>query len=242
MKKSIIIFFSGFILAALTFTAVPAIAESINVNINQVTVASEGTVIEEPTLLWDNKTYIPLRSTLENADCNVIYSDSTKVAYVFNNYRHYNEDYLRINGTMVPQEYVLVHYGKDNSLSIYLDMAYVVQQFKLYTSSATINGNDILDFTTYDSSISSSQQTSGNNYSATTTIPEISFPDIPDLPGTSDTSSPTDSSDNYAKAKLELKQLKESMAAQGLSGSGYEQIQQQAIADKYGIPLSQLIN
>ena len=234
MKKTFITFFAGFTLAAVLFTAIPAIAESINVSIDKVRVVSSGNIIEEPTLLWNNKTYIPLRSTLENSDCHVIYNDSQKTAFVLNNYRILNTDSLRINGTMVPQKYVLF-YSDGNTSAYYLDMAYVVQAFKLSTDLIHINGNPILDLTSYQPNTSYTYVTPSQTTNTTTSTPTQNN-------STNTNSNTSSTNQNYVKAKLEMKQLNEYLASQGLTGSGYAAAEQQAIANKYGIPLSQLLN
>ena len=60
--------------------------ENILVDVNKVTVVSNQKTIQEPTLLWNDKTYIPLRATLEAAGCQVDWDQSTYTATVSNRY------------------------------------------------------------------------------------------------------------------------------------------------------------
>lgn len=60
--------------------------ENILVDVNKVTVVSNQKTIQEPTLLWNDKTYIPLRATLEAAGCRVDWDQSTYTATVSNRY------------------------------------------------------------------------------------------------------------------------------------------------------------
>ena len=81
MKKILSIIVSLTLIASSTLCAN---AETIDVNLNSVTVFADGQKLDAPNILWNGSTYIPLRATLERLGCFVDWEPTTKSAITFN--------------------------------------------------------------------------------------------------------------------------------------------------------------
>lgn len=83
MKKTLKTFVAGVVLGAVLFS-IPALANSvkemIEVTLNTITVAVNGTKVEGENILYNDTTYVPLRKVAEMLGKNVKWDDATKTA------------------------------------------------------------------------------------------------------------------------------------------------------------------
>ena len=130
MKKSIIGFMVGCVFTAITLLGAPALADAynqtINVQIDKVDVLTAGKENTEPTLLWNNKTYIPLRETLENANCRVTYYKETSKAVVNNRFEQ-GGDRLSVNGKALDRNNAIYYWASDDTMTFYIDAEYLIE-------------------------------------------------------------------------------------------------------------------
>ena len=129
MRKELIGFIAGCAFTATALIGGPALADaysqSINVQVDSVKVTSAGKDGTEPTILWNNKTYIPMRETLENANCRVTYYDATKSVVVNNRYEKCG-DLLSCNGNTLSRDDAIYYWDKDGNMTFYIDANYLI--------------------------------------------------------------------------------------------------------------------
>lgn len=129
MKRELIGFIAGCVFTAAALIGGPALADaysqSINVQVDSVKVTSAGKNGTEPTILWNNKTYIPMRETLENANCRVTYYDATKSVVVNNRYEKCG-DLLSCNGKTLSRDDAIYYWDKDNNMTFYIKANYLI--------------------------------------------------------------------------------------------------------------------
>lgn len=153
MKKELIGFIAGCAFTATALIGGPALADAynqnINVDINKVTVFSEYQKMSGDTILWNNKTYIPMRETLEKANCTVNYNSDTNVVEVMNKF-HKDITIFAVNGVPIPKKYGAIYMDNvwsetDSGIHYYIDMRYFVdaagfkQNYCDYGNSAIVN-------------------------------------------------------------------------------------------------------
>ena len=88
MKKNMKRAIAAVLLAATTASLATAASwrDTITVDVNKVTVISNHKTMTGETFLWNDKTYIPLRETLEAAGCKVEWNQATATATISNRY------------------------------------------------------------------------------------------------------------------------------------------------------------
>lgn len=171
MKRELIGFIAGCVLTASFLLGIPALANTynqmINVDINKISVYSEHKKMTGDTILWNNKTYIPMRETLETANCMVDYNGQTNTVEVLNRF-HSNVPVFAVNGALLPVQYQAIYIQDLNNINsgihYYVDMNYFVDLFGYKKELYNYNGETIMNFV--DPSTTASVQTnqpSANN-------------------------------------------------------------------------------
>ena len=138
-----------------------AYSKTINVDINKVSVYSENQKMTADTILWNNKTYIPMRETLETANCMVDYNDKTKTVEVLNRF-HSDVPVFAVNGIMPSTKYQAIYIKNLNNINTgihyYIDMNYFVDLFGYHKELYNYNGTTIMNFVEQNSSIQAQPQ------------------------------------------------------------------------------------
>lgn len=153
MKKELTGFIAGCAFTAAALLGVPALADAynqnINVDINKVSVVAEQQKMTGDTILWNNKTYIPMRETLEKANCTVNYHEDTNTVVVLNKF-HRNVSVFAINGLPIPQTYGAIYvdntYDANTGIHYYIDMNYFVDSGFYQKQIYNYNGMTIMNF------------------------------------------------------------------------------------------------